>query len=145
MKMKRLFIHLLLILTFLGASFLIGLHDAPAQEDVVVVVNSGKPSLSSSQIKRIFTGDVTRWPGGGGMVKVLFNSNASISEDFAQKYLNMSKSRLDDLWVKKSIRDGVPTPRKVASNIVVTMVSNSPKFIGYVRSSEAGSSVKVLK
>ena len=143
MKLKRLFINILLILTFLGGSFIIGLHDAPAQGDVVVVVNTGKPNLSPAQIKRIFTGDVTNWPD-GGEVKVLINSNSGITNQFCKKYLNMSASRLDDTWVKKSIRDGVPTPRKVASNVIVTMVSNSPKFIGYVLKSEAGSAVKAI-
>ncbi|MDY6934763.1 MAG: hypothetical protein SVZ03_11170 [Spirochaetota bacterium] len=143
MKKKSIKSHLILSLILLAGTFTIGLHEAPAQDDVVVIANNSKGSLNASQIKRIFNGDVTNWPDGGA-VKVLLNSNPGITEQFCSKYLNTTPSKLDSSWVKKSIRDGTPTPRKVASNVIVTMVSNSPKFIGFVKRSEAGSSVKII-
>ncbi|MDY6934767.1 MAG: substrate-binding domain-containing protein [Spirochaetota bacterium] len=143
MKNTNRITRLLLILVMMAGTFILGLHEVPAQDDVVVIANNSKGSLSASQIKRIFNGDVTNWPDGGA-VKVLLNNNSGITEQFCSKYLNTTPSKLDSSWVKKSIRDGTPTPRKVASNVIVTMVSNSPKFIGFVKRSEAGSSVKII-
>ena len=143
MPLKKILINIFFILLFIAGSFTIGSYEAPAQGDVVIIVHPSKPTLTASQIKRIFTGDVTSWPDGGS-VTILLNRDNNITKNFCNKYLKISPSRLDDLWVKKSIRDGVPTPRKVGSNVITTMVSNSPKFIGYVSRAEAGSSVKII-
>jgi len=113
-----------------------------AQEDVVVVVNNGISSLSRTDIKNIFTGRVKYWPG-GGPVKVLLNSNESVYNSFCQKYLGISSSAVDGMWVTESIKNGVAKPRKVPSSVVVTMVANSNQFIGFVERSKAAG-VKVI-
>ena len=145
MILKKIFPHFLLFLFLIYASSVMITHEASAQDsDVVVIVHSSIATLTASQIKRIFRGDVSNFPGGGN-VKVLLNSNKSITKEFCKKYLGMSSTRLANMWVKKSIRDGIPTPRKIPSNVVVTMVSHSTKFIGVVLRSEAGTKVKILE
>ncbi|MFC1670704.1 hypothetical protein ACFL20_09945 [Spirochaetota bacterium] len=117
---------------------------ASASGDAVVVVNKSRGSLSRSNIKRIFTGKMTRWPG-GGRIKVLLNRNSAIYNSFSRKYLRKSPTSVDNLWVKENIRSGVAIPRKVPSSVIKMMVSNSSAFIGFVKRSEAGNNVKIIE
>ncbi|MFC1670701.1 hypothetical protein ACFL20_09930 [Spirochaetota bacterium] len=117
---------------------------ASASGDVVVIVNKSRGSLTSSNIKRIFSGKMTRWPG-GGRIKVLLNRNSAIYNSFSRKYLRKSPTSVDNLWVKENIRTGVAIPRKVPSSVIKMMVSNSSAFIGFVKRSEAGTGVKIIE
>ena len=114
------------------------------KDDVVVVVHKDRPKLTKAQIKRIFKGDVDRWPDGTA-VKIFINADKSITEDFCNKYLKIKPSYFNSLWLKKEIRDGIPRPRKIPSNLILTMVSNSPIFIGYIRKSETKRDIVVLE
>jgi ABC-type phosphate transport system substrate-binding protein len=111
--------------------------------DAVVIVHSSRSNLSELEIKRIFTGDVTQWPD-GTQIKVLINSNGSLYGSFCKKYLNMSPSSADQVWVKKQISSGAALPRKLSSAVMKTLVSNSNAFIGFVWKSEVDGSVKAL-
>ncbi len=137
--------HLLLSLLFVTISVFLGADIINAQSaDVVAIGPASMGNLSKVQIKQILKGDIYNWPS-GGEVKVIFNKNSDIMKAFCKKYLNMSPTRLANIWVKKGISDGVPSPRKMPSNVIVTMVSNSDKFIGFVLRSETGEGVKVLE
>jgi len=143
MKTMRLLYNILLIFMFIAGSFIIGTHVAFGQDDVVVIVHSSKATLTKIQIKRIFSGDVRNWPGGGRVI-VLLNSDSSITSRFCRKFLGISKNRLEELWVRKGIRDGVPPPRNISSDVQVTLVKTSPKFIGIVEKTDAGTGVRII-
>jgi len=113
-----------------------------AQDDVVVVLHKSRTTLAKSEIQRIFKGIVSTFSD-GERIQVMLNRDRSVVEKFCRKYLNMSADRLDQLWVKKSIRDGSQVPRKLPSNVIMTMIANSKVFIGIVKRSEVNSNVKI--
>ncbi|MBN1496221.1 MAG: hypothetical protein JXA07_05590 [Spirochaetes bacterium] len=112
------------------------------EDDVVPIINKQRATISAVELKRIFTGDMTRWQNGGS-VRVLLNKDGQTYEMFAKKYLGMSMNRVENLWVLKKIRDGIIPPRKVSSLVIKTMVSRSGDFIGFIKRSELDDSVKV--
>ena len=145
MKFKTVYLVLLSIVLFFAANSFQYVTSANSQDnDVVVIVSKDSAGLSKSDIKKIFTGKTTKWPGGESVLVVL-NNDKSISEAFCKKYLGMAMSRLSNMWVKKNIREGIPAPRNIASNVIVTMIANSNKFIGFVKRQEAGDGVKIIE
>ncbi|MDY6933612.1 MAG: hypothetical protein SVZ03_05225 [Spirochaetota bacterium] len=145
MKPKRAYLYIFLVIFFILDSNNIIFKDLPAQNnDVVVIINKTRGKLSKIQIKRIFTGRITRWPNGGGDIKILLNKDPKIAKRFCKKYLNLKPYELDDIWVKRSIRTGIPRPRKVNSVVITTMVTNSDVFIGVVLKAETNTSIKQL-
>ncbi len=144
MKIKKIN-HFLVSFLIVSVSIFVGSDSINAQgTDVVAIVPASIGNLSKVQIKQILKGDVYKWPGGGD-VRVIFNKDSKIMDAFCKKYLKMSTTRLNNIWVKKGISDGVPSPRKMPSNVIVTMIANSNKFIGFVLRSEAGEGVKILE
>lgn len=136
----------ILLLCIIILSIFITTNNLPAvsEEDVVVIVNSSKQSPSRVQIQQIFTGLIQTWPD-GSPVKVLLNSDPSIYDAFANKYLSMSARRVDNVWVAENVRNGTPVPRKVNSTVIKMMVANSSMFIGFVRKSEMKEDVKAVE
>ncbi len=127
-----------------SASFvLIGAVGTLSAEEVVCIINKSNPTLTKSQIKKIFRASTNRLPN-GKKIKVLLNKNSSVYKAFCKKYMRMSVNSVNNKWVKKNIRDGVPVPRKVPSSVVLMMVKNSKGFIGFVEKSKA-KGVKILE
>jgi hypothetical protein len=111
-------------------------------DEVVPIINKSRGKISTIDLKRIFTGDITHWPNGGSM-RVLLNKDKNIYEAFAKNYLSMSMKRVENLWVLKKVRDGIIPPRKVSSVVIKSMVSRSSEFIGFIKRSELDQGVKV--
>ncbi len=141
MKMKKILIVVILVLLNIVAWFPAENSTAGAN-DVVVIVHKSRSSLSETQIRRIFIGDMTTWPN-GGKIKVLINRKESISKEFFSKYLNMSAADFNNVWINKQIRSGVQLPKKCSSAITKKLVSSSPRYIGFVKKSEVKGSVKI--
>lgn len=116
-----------------------------AQSAAVAIYPVGVGTLDKVQLKHIFMGDITKWPGKGGDIQILFNKDRDIMEAFCSKYLQMNYTSLNNLWVKKNQQEGVPIPRVVPSNVVTTMVGNSDKFIGVVLKEDLKVNVQILE
>ncbi|MDY6935375.1 MAG: hypothetical protein SVZ03_14265 [Spirochaetota bacterium] len=137
----RLFLIMLLVIVYIVISLFPG--NSETKDNVVVIVHKSRPKLTDNQIRLIFTGYMTTWPN-GGKIRVMINRNDAIKEKFINNYLNMSVAKFNNLWTKKKIRDGVPPPREGSSDVISTLVSSSPKYIGFILESELISSVKVV-
>ncbi len=114
-----------------------------AQDDMVVVINKNAPDITRMQVQQMFKGNLKYWPT-GSPVKILLNSNGNIYQNFAQKYLNMDSSRLDSIWVRQSIKNGVPKPRMMKSQVILMLVGNSNLFISFVKRSEVKGNIKII-
>lgn len=137
---------LIIIICFLSVFFIYGnTPEINAQEaDVVAVVNSSAGTMDKTTVLQIFKGIVKEIPGAGS-AKVLFNSDSAINDAFARKYLGISGSSMESIWVNIQVREGVPMPRKVPSAVVKSFVSASAVFIGFIKRSEADASVKIIE
>ncbi len=143
MKIKKIFIVLILILLNMVAWFPVE-NSAAGKNNIVVIVHKSRPSLTEAQIRRIFIGDMTSWPN-GGKIKILINRKESITKEFFSEYLNMSTADFNNVWINKQIRDGIQLPKECSSAITQKLIASSPRYIGFVKKGEVKTSVKVAK
>jgi len=109
----------------------------------VAIVNPAVGSLSKAQVQQIFRGIIKQV--NGTEVKVLFNADDAVNNAFAQKYLGMSGSAMESLWINIKIRDGIQIPRKVSAAVARSLVAGSAVFIGIVNRSDAGAGVTIIE
>lgn len=144
--MKKNITKYICILTAVFCVFITGNKSIEAQAaGVVAIYPVGTGTIDKVQLKQIFMGDITKWPGKGGDLQILFNKDKEIMEAFCSKYLQMNYTSLNNIWVKKSQQEGVSMPRQVPSNVITTMVSNSDRFIGIVAKSDLYTNVQILE
>lgn len=137
---------LIIILCFLSVFFIYGTTpEINAQaNDVVAIVNSSVGAIDKEKVGQIFKGIIKELPG-AGVAKVLFNNDSAINDAFARKYLGISGSNMESIWVNIQVSAGTPMPRKVPSAVVKSFVSSSAVFIGFIKRSEADASVKIIE
>ena len=114
-------------------------------ELVVIVNNENVADISVTMIRRIFLGKTKRFPGGGVAVPLDQDEGAVDRGVFHTKVLNKSGSQLKAYW-SKLVFTGKGTPPKGISTAqeVRSMIANNPNMIGYIDSSLADDSVKVV-
>lgn len=117
-----------------------------AQADAVVIVHpSNAVNMDDEQVSKIFLGQTKTFPGGAEATPV-DNKEGPLREDFGNKVLKKSPAQLKALWARQIFTGGAKPPRELASeDEVLKFVASTPGAIGYIDSSKANSSVKVLK
>ncbi|MCV2351275.1 phosphate ABC transporter substrate-binding protein [Paucibacter sp. Y2R2-4] len=117
-----------------------------ARADAVVIVHpSNAVSMDDEQVSKIFLGQTKTFPGGAEATPV-DNKEGPLREDFGNKVLKKSPAQLKALWARQIFTGGAKPPRELASeDEVLKFVASTPGAIGYIDSSKANSSVKVLK
>lgn len=145
MKKKIILTLLILSLSIMVSDITFNNNAIAESDDIVVIINKNRSSLTNSQVAKIFTAKMDRWPN-GDRIKVLINKDQSIYESFCNKYLSgKSTKSIDSLWVKRQVRSGKAVPRKVTSTIIKMMISNSNLFIGFIKRSEGSDKFKVIE
>ena len=123
------------------------LFNATALAGVAVIVNPGnsEASLGEKEIKKIFLGKSSKFPGGKPAAPVDQSEESAVRTEFARKVLKKSASKLAAYWSKMIFSGkGVP-PKKVGNDAdVIKHVANNPNAIGYVDSGAVNDSVKVV-
>jgi ABC-type phosphate transport system substrate-binding protein len=129
---------LLLALTSVGVNL--------ARADAVIIVHpSNAVSIDDEQISKIFLGQTKTFPGGAEAMPV-DNKEGPLREDFGNKVLKKNPAQLKALWARQIFTGGAKPPRELPSeDEVLKFVASTPGAIGYVDSSKANGSVKVLK
>jgi len=101
---------------------------------VVVIVNPGI-TISPGEIKDIFLGEKQF----AGSVKLVVVDNAASQEGFLSKFMQMDVIKYNNIWTKKSFRDGLTPPPVKSSDFEVTeFVKRTPGAIGYVSTTPTG-------
>jgi len=102
--------------------------------DVVVIANPGI-AISSGDIKDIFLGEKQF----AGSTKLIVIDNASAQGAFLSKFMKMDAAKYNNIWTKKSFRDGLTPPAVKSSDIEVSeYVKRTPGAVGYVTSTPSG-------
>ncbi|MGA9665752.1 MAG: hypothetical protein WBQ69_04790 [Gallionella sp.] len=102
--------------------------------DVVIIANPGI-AISSDDIKDIFLGEKQF----AGPTKLVVIDNASAQGAFLSKFLHMDAAKYNNIWTKKSFRDGLTPPAVKSSDIEVSeYVKRTPGAVGYVTSRPSG-------
>jgi hypothetical protein len=102
--------------------------------DVVVIANPGI-AISGSDIKDIFLGEKQF----AGSTKLIVIDNASAQGAFLSKFIQIDVNKYNNIWTKKSFREGLTPPAVKSSDIEVSeYVKRTPGAVGYVTSSPTG-------
>ncbi|GLR33809.1 MULTISPECIES: phosphate ABC transporter substrate-binding protein [Shewanella] len=127
-------------------SILLCLVSMPLFAGVVVIVHpSNSDTIDQKAIENIYLGKTKTFPGGAPAVPVNLDSAVPLRETFDSKVLGKSSSQLKSYWSQKVFTGKGTPPKEVTSGAeMIKLVSSNPNIIGYIDSSEANDSVKVV-
>jgi len=101
----------------------------------VVVISHPETPISTGDIKDIFLGEKQF----AGSSKLVVIDNASSQEAFLSKFMQMDVAKYNNIWTKKSFRDGLTPPAVKSSDAdVIEYVKRTPGAVGYVSTSPSG-------
>lgn len=105
--------------------------------DVAVISNSGI-SISEGEVKDVFLGEKQF----AGSTKLIPVDNSSLQESFLSQFMQLSAAKYNNLWTKKSFRDGLTPPEvKAGDAAVIDYVKRTPGAVGYVSTAPSGVNV----
>ena len=105
--------------------------------DVVVISNPGI-TISAGEVKDIFLGE-KQFAGGTKLVVI---DNAATQEAFLSKFMQIDTAKYNNIWTKKSFRDGLTPPAVKSGDAEVTeYVKRTPGAVGYVSNTPSGVNV----
>ncbi len=112
-----------------------------AMAQVTIIVNKANPvsSLTLSDLKGIFTGDVTKFSNGTNITIVTYKSETPTRKKFYDA-LGKKYSECQAAILKRMMNDGLKPPTTFESDDdVAAYVAKTPGAIGFVATSSAGS------
>ena len=116
--------------------------------DIAVVVNSKNPvqDLTSSDLRKIFSGEKRTWAG-GQPIKLFVRSPGAIERVVLLKLLGMTESEFKQYWRAQVFRgESQSEPVVLFSNDVQReAISVYPGGVALVRSADVGDGMKVLR
>ena len=124
----------------LGLALLVPSHRALAQGYVVVVNEAGPPSLSKTELSRIFLKKNKE------LTPVDQDKEAKVRSAFSKAILGRPLSAIISYWQQQIFSGGDSPPVEKASDAdVLAFVRNNPKAIGYVAAgTDLGTGVRAI-
>jgi diguanylate cyclase (GGDEF)-like protein/PAS domain S-box-containing protein len=120
----------------------------PQGEPLVVVVNRQNPAttVSTAELRRLVLGERSRWPNGRRVVLALREPGAAERALVVRRVCGMSEQAFRRHYLHGMFAgDLSDAPRELTSaNGVIRFVYNVPGAIGFVRSRDADSTVKII-
>jgi ABC-type phosphate transport system substrate-binding protein len=143
---KRIFLIILaLALTLSDARFLT-ICAAVNEVDVVVNKANGIAPLSRDELRRIFMGDKTSWPGGKRITVLMLAPDQPERVVILQALFKMNESEYTKYFLQAAFSGRVlAAPRDLpsAAQMKARLAAN-PNAIGYLKKEDVDDSVKVL-
>jgi ABC-type phosphate transport system substrate-binding protein len=143
---KRIFLIILaLALTLSDARFLT-VSAAVNEVDVVVNKANGIAPLSRDELRRIFMGDKTSWPGGKRITVLMLAPDQPERVVILQALFKMNESEYTKYFLQAAFSGRVlAAPRDLpsAAQMKARLAAN-PNAIGYLKKEDVDDSVKVL-
>jgi ABC-type phosphate transport system substrate-binding protein len=113
---------------------------ASAQErSVAIIVNASNKvaKLTDSELRNLFTGGVTFWPGDVRVKIIMRPATTTAGKGFLAEVLQMTPTRFRQHWTKLQLSGlGVSPTEAGELDDVVTLVAGNPGAISYVHASE---------
>ena len=117
----------------------------PAQAQVVIISTKNPMSkLTKEQVTQIFLGQAKTFISGGQAVPLDLPEGADLRIAFYQKAMGKAPAQLKAYWSKMQFSGTAREPQAMTAAEVVKLVSENPKYIGYVDASAVTSGVKVV-
>ncbi len=132
------------------AGAVVGEGVALANDDgaIAVVVNANVPidEISVSQLRRVFLSEPTETGGGNRFMPLNQKPGTNVREAFDRKVLKLDADEVAKFWVDQRIRGKGKPPRAIPNaKLLLRLLPRLDGAIAYVRASEVGAGVKVLK
>jgi ABC-type phosphate transport system substrate-binding protein len=142
--------HIYFALSCLLALCAIGVRVSAQQAgDVAVIVNPGNPidSITSADLKKVFTGDKTSWGGGLTVAPFVRTAPAHERDMLLKVVLKMTDAQYQDFWVKKVYSGSAAhEPLGLMSNgMQLEAVRSQKGAIALVNLADVKDGVKVIK
>jgi ABC-type phosphate transport system substrate-binding protein len=126
-----------LIFKACSAILLLLVYSSANAGEVVVIANPGI-TISGGDVKDIFLGEKQF----AGSTKLVVIDNASAQGAFLSKFMQMEANKDNNMWTKKSFREGLTPPAvKSGDAEVIEYIKRTPGAIGYVSTKPAGVNV----
>ena len=115
-------------------------------EVAVIVHPSNANAIDANAIAKIYTGKMKSYDDGNKIIAIAQDAGNPITDEFNEKALKKSSSQLKAYW-SKLVFTGKGTPPKEVSNDaeVISLVASNPNTIGFISSSAADGTVKVVQ
>lgn len=121
----------------------------PPEQNLAIIVNTSNPvdSLSLSELRHVFLGERRHWPNGRRITLVMMEPGQPERKALIRDVCQMNESDFSQHFLHGLFTGEVfVSPKTLASPVGVRkFVFNVPGAIGYVRSTDVDSSVKVLR
>lgn len=119
---------------------------APAKAEVVVVVpvTSKVDTLTSAQVRDIFLGRTSAFPGGETALPIEHMGDNS-RDEFHRLLSGRTAVELKAYWAKMVFAgQGVPPKSVASSSEALRIIAQTPNAIGYINKTKLDASVKVV-
>ena len=124
---------------FSAATLAMGLAQSAIAGEIVVISHP-ETVLTAGEARDAFLGEKQF----AGSTKLIVIDNASSQNAFLSKFMEMDATKYNNIWTKKSFRDGLTPPAVKSGDAEVTeFVKHTPGAVGYVSGSPAG--VNIIK
>ncbi len=120
-----------------------------AEQTLAIIVNQSNPveNFSLEELRKIFLGERSHWPNGRRITLVMLDPSQPERKVVLRDIYGMSEKDFNNHFIQGVFTGAVfVSPKTLANSADVRkFVFNVPGAIGYVRASDADSSVKVLR
>jgi ABC-type phosphate transport system substrate-binding protein len=114
--------------------------------NVITNITADTASISTTQLRRIYTMRQSKWPNGTTIVVFVLPSKHPNHQKFCKDTLRLFPYQLDRIWNKLTFSGLGVSPIKVNSEIeLIRAVQATSGAIGYVENVEAAGGVNVIK
>lgn len=132
-----------LVSLVLGASVLIGGH--ASAEPIAVVVNAkGTDSLTKDDLRQIYLKKRTFWREGVRIVPINRDAGSEIRRRFERFLFERTPQQLGIYWNRQYFRGVLPPATLASDEAVLRFVAGESRAIGYLRSTLADESVRIV-
>jgi ABC-type phosphate transport system substrate-binding protein len=122
------------------------------KNDIALIVHKSNPrsNLTSAELRRIFLGDLTRWPSNDRITILLLPPGTGERQEFLRTVLRMSDDDFVRHWISRVFQGEASAGPKTASSAasMARLVGGLPTAVGVIGAADvpAGdSTLKVLK
>lgn len=115
-------------------------------EAQVVIISAKNPitKLTKDQVTQIFLGQAKTFFTGGQAIPLDQPDGSDLRKEFYQKAMGKAPAQMKAYWSKMEFSGNARAPHALSSAEIVKMISENPKYIGYVDASAVTEGVKVV-
>ena len=147
MSARRRFLGLLAALA-LGLSSQAGVTEPAERPQLAVVVAKDSPinELSIFELRRLYSGDDLRGPGGNKLIPLNRDAKSAERIGFDRSVLGLSPKAAARYWLERRIRGQSGPPKVVEpATVLQRVVARVPFTVTYVRREEVSADMKIVR